>query len=66
MEDKINNTGSKGSSDPNGTPLAYGASAGTLFGIIIGSITDNMGLWLCVGICVGLALGAVFTKKRSD
>ncbi len=66
MEDKINDAGSKGSSDSNGTPLAYGASAGTLFGIIIGSITDNMGLWLSVGICLGIGLGAALSKKRSD
>jgi hypothetical protein len=35
---------------------AIGAGIGLLAGIIIGSVTDNVGLWIALGLCFGAGI----------
>jgi len=32
-------------------------------GVIIGSVTDNIGLWISLGLCFGAGIGTVLDKK---
>ena len=41
-----------------------GAGIGLLAGIIIGSVTDNVGLWIALGLCFGAGIGNVLEKKK--
>ena len=40
--------------------LAVGVALtfGSTLGIVIGSLTDNMGLWIAVGVTFGVCIGA--------
>jgi hypothetical protein len=31
---------------------------GSVLGLVIGSLTDNMGLWIAVGVTFGMCIGA--------
>ena len=42
----------------NGTGMAMGISFGMMAGVVIGVLTDNIGLWLPIGLCLGIAVGA--------
>ena len=44
--------------------ISIGAGIGLLAGIIIGSVTDNIGLWIALGLCFGAGIGTVFEKKK--
>ena len=44
------------------TPL--GAGICLITGIIIGSVTNNIGLWIALGLCFGAGLGTVLEKKK--
>ncbi len=44
--------------------IAIGAGIGLLAGVIIGSVTDNVGLWIALGLCFGAGLGNVLEKKK--
>jgi len=46
----------------NGLPL--GAGIGLTAGIVIGSITDNIGLWLPLGLCLGAGVGMALDDKN--
>jgi F0F1-type ATP synthase assembly protein I len=35
--------------------------AGLTIGILVGSVTDNMGLWIAMGTVIGLIVGAVIS-----
>ena len=41
-----------------------GAGIGLLTGVIIGSVTDNVGLWIALGLCFGAGIGNVLEKKK--
>ena len=43
---------------------AIGAGIGLLAGVIIGSVTDNVGLWIALGLCFGAGIGNVLEKKK--
>ena len=43
--------------------ISLGAGIGLLAGIIIGSATDNVGLWIPLGLCFGAGIGAALEKK---
>ena len=43
---------------------SIGAAIGLRAGIIIGSITDNVGLWIALGLCFGAGIGSVQEKKN--
>ena len=43
--------------------ISIGAGFGLLLGIIIGSVTDNIGLWISLGLCFGAGIGTVLDKK---
>lgn len=46
-----------------GTSIGFCAAVG----IIIGALTENLSLWLCIGAGVGVVLGAVSQMyKRKD
>jgi len=36
-----------------------GAGIGLIAGIIIGSITNNVGLWIALGLCFGADIGQI-------
>ena len=44
--------------------IAIGAGIGLLAGVIIGSVTDNVGLWIALGLCFGVGIGNVLEKKK--
>ena len=43
--------------------ISLGAGIGLLAGIIIGSATDNIGLWIPLGLCFGAGIGTALEKK---
>ena len=43
--------------------ISLGAGIGLLAGIIIGSATDNVGLWIALGLCFGAGIGTVLEKN---
>ena len=43
--------------------ISLGAGIGLLAGIIIGSATDNVGLWIALGLCFGAGIGTTLEKK---
>ena len=43
--------------------ISLGAGIGLLAGIIIGSVTDNVGLWIALGLCFGAGIGTTLEKK---
>ena len=43
--------------------ISLGAGIGLLAGIIIGSATDNVGLWIPLGLCFGAGIGTALEKK---
>ena len=42
---------------------SLGAGIGLLAGIMIGSITNNIGLWIALGLCFGAGIGTVLEKS---
>lgn len=45
------------------TKISLGAGIGLLAGVIIGSATGNIGLWIALGLCIGAGIGTVLDKK---
>ena len=43
--------------------ISLGAGIGLIAGIIIGSATNNIGLWIALGLCFGAGVGIVFKNK---
>ena len=43
--------------------MSIGAGIGLIAGIIIGSATNNVGLWIALGLCFGAGIGTVLDKK---
>ena len=43
---------------------SIGLGTGLLAGIIIGSATDNVGLWIALGLCFGAGIGSVLEKIK--
>ena len=41
---------------------SVGAGIGLIAGITIGSITNNVGLWVALGLCFGAGIGQVLDK----
>ena len=39
-----------------------GAGIGLIAGIIFGSITNNIGLWIALGLCFGAGIGQELDK----
>ena len=46
--------------------ISIGAGIGLLAGIIIGSASENIGLWISLGICFGAGIGTVLEKKKKS
>jgi len=44
--------------------ISLGAGIGLLAGVVIGSITDNIGLWIALGLCFGAGVGSVLNNKN--
>jgi hypothetical protein len=40
--------------------ISLGAGIGLIAGIIIGSATNNIGLWIALGLCFGAGIGSIF------
>ena len=43
---------------------SLGAGIGLITEIIIGSVTNNIGLWIALGLCFGAGIGTVLEKKK--
>ena len=43
--------------------ISIGAGIGLVVGVIIVSVTDNIGLWISLGLCFGAGIGTVLDKK---
>ena len=39
-------------------------SAGMMLGLLIGSLTDNIGLWLSLGLAIGASVGYAQVEKK--
>ena len=39
-------------------------SAGMLIGLLIGALTDNLGLWLSIGVALGAGVGYALVEKK--
>ena len=50
----------------NENQIAYGAGIGLLIGIIIGSFTGHVNLWISLGLCFSAGIGMVFNKKSKS
>ena len=44
--------------------ISIGAGIGLLPGIIIGSASENIGLWISLGLCFGAGIGTILEKKK--
>ena len=44
---------------------SLGAGIGLITGIIIGSVTNNIGLWITLGLCFGAGIGTVFEPSKT-
>ena len=40
--------------------------AGLTIGIVVGALTDNMGLWIAMGTVIGLLIGAVLASRAAE
>lgn len=38
----------------------YGVAIGLLFGVLIGLLTHNVGLWIAIGLAIGIGLGSSY------
>ena len=43
---------------------SLGAGIGLITGILIGSVTNNIGLWIALCLCFGAGIGTVLEKKK--
>ena len=43
--------------------ISIGAGIGLLAGVMIGSATSNIGIWISLGLCFGAGIGTVLDKK---
>ena len=43
-----------------------GLVLGSSFGVLIGSITGQMGLWICIGTAMGICFGSAFSSNASE
>ena len=39
--------------------------AGLFIGIVVGSVTNNMGLWIAIGTVIGIVVGAAISTLRA-
>lgn len=46
--------------------ISMGAGIGLLAGIIIGSASENIGLWISLGLCFGAGIGTILEKKKKS
>ena len=44
--------------------IALGAGIGLTAGIVIGSLTDNISLWLSLGLCISAGVGLALNEKN--
>jgi len=49
--------------DPRSSAFAVCIALGPLFGVVVGLMLDNIGLWAGIGLLAGVVLGAVFSAK---
>ena len=48
----------------NKTSLPIGGGIGLVAGIVIGNITDNIGLWISLGLCFGAGVGLALLQCK--
>ena len=48
----------------NESKISLGAGIGLLAGIIIGFVTNNVGLWIAFGLCFGAGIGSLLRKSK--
>ena len=51
-------------SDKEESKIALGAGIGLMAGGLIGSFTDNLGLWISLGLCFGAGIGNFIDNKK--
>lgn len=49
--------------DPRSSAFAVWIALGPLFGVVVGLLLDNIGLWAGIGLLAGVVLGAFFSAK---
>ena len=40
--------------------------AGLIIGIVVGAVTDNMGLWIAIGTVIGIVVGAAISTLQAS
>jgi hypothetical protein len=51
--------------DMKESKISLGAGIGLIGGIIMGSVTNNIGLWIALGLCIGAGIGSVIRDSKS-
>jgi hypothetical protein len=51
-------------SDKEEHKTALSAGIGLVLGVLIGSFTDNLGLWISLGLCFGAGIGSFFDNNK--
>lgn len=46
--------------------ISLGAGIGLIAGVIIGSVTNNVGLWIALGLCFGAGIATVLEKYKNN
>ena len=46
--------------------ITNGAGIGLCVGVIVGALTDNVGLWISLGLCLGAGVGSVSKKGKES
>ena len=46
--------------------MGQGMAMGIAFGTLVGVLTDNIGVWLCIGIAFGAGVGNTLQKRKDN
>ena len=52
--------------EKKGQIIGIGLVAGISIGVVVGAVTDNMGLWIAMGTAIGIVVGAVIATVRTS
>jgi F0F1-type ATP synthase assembly protein I len=46
--------------------FAAAVGIGLTFGIVLGALTENVGLWMSIGLALGVGAGTALSKKKEE
>ena len=52
--------------EKKGQIIGIGLVAGISIGVVVGAVTDNMGLWIGLGTTLGIVVGAAIATVRTN